>query len=157
MIFRTVTVQIDRRRKNGQLQVFTFTPGTSLQVERGTGIAKERRLLLYLFYRVWRKRVNQKEWLQNKLLVVQEIDGMTEIMETIKLMQSEGKIARLTTYENPKTGKREIQVLHKNVALSVLTTTTRDRIPSEKATRIFEIQDRGEIAGQPADPHPKSD
>lgn len=80
-----------------------------------------------------------EEWLQNKLLVVQEIDGMTEIMETIKLIQSEGKIARLTTYENPKTGKREIQVLNKNVALSVLTTTTRDRIPSENATRIFEI------------------
>ena len=80
-----------------------------------------------------------EEMLQNKLLVVQEIDGMTEIMETIKLMQSEGKIARLTTYENPNTGKRETQVLHKNVAISVLTTTTRDRIPSENATRIFEI------------------
>jgi hypothetical protein len=54
--------QINRRRENGQLQVFAFTPGTSLQVERGTGIARERRLLLYLLCRVWRKRVNRRKW-----------------------------------------------------------------------------------------------
>jgi len=54
--------QIGQRRKNGQLQVFAFTPGTSLQVEHGTGIARERRLLLYLLFRVWRKRVNRRKW-----------------------------------------------------------------------------------------------
>lgn len=54
--------QISRRRENGQLQVFAFTPGTSLQVEHGTGIARERRLLLYLLFRIWRKRVNQAKW-----------------------------------------------------------------------------------------------
>src|SRR6185503_19754867 len=47
---------------NGKLQVFAFTPGTSLQVEHGTGIARERRLLLYLLFRIWRKRVNQAKW-----------------------------------------------------------------------------------------------
>jgi hypothetical protein len=54
--------QIGQRRKTGQLQVFAFTPGTSLQVEHGTGIARERRLLLYLLLRVWRKRVNRPKW-----------------------------------------------------------------------------------------------
>ena len=54
--------QISRRRENGRLQVFAFTPGTSLQVERGTGIARERRLLLYLLLRVWRKHVNRRKW-----------------------------------------------------------------------------------------------
>jgi uncharacterized membrane protein YkvA (DUF1232 family) len=54
--------QIIRGRENGRLQVFAFTPGTSLQVERGTGIAKERRLLLYLVFRVWRKRINKRKW-----------------------------------------------------------------------------------------------
>ena len=54
--------QIARRRENGRLQVFAFTPGTSLQVERGTGIARERRLLLYLLLRVWRKHVNRRKW-----------------------------------------------------------------------------------------------
>ena len=53
---------IGQRRKNGQLQVFAFTPGTSLHVEHGTGIAKERRLILYLLFRVWRKRVNRRKW-----------------------------------------------------------------------------------------------
>jgi hypothetical protein len=54
--------QIVQRRENRQLQVFAFTPGTSLQIENGTGIAKERRLLLYLLLRVWRKRINQPKW-----------------------------------------------------------------------------------------------
>src|SRR5688572_10914705 len=54
--------QIGRRRDNGQLQIFAFTPGTSLRVEHGTGIARERRLLLYLLLRVWRKRINQPKW-----------------------------------------------------------------------------------------------
>jgi uncharacterized membrane protein YkvA (DUF1232 family) len=51
-----------KRRENGQLQVFAFTPGTSLQVERGTGVAGERRLLLWLLYRVWGKRINLMKW-----------------------------------------------------------------------------------------------
>jgi hypothetical protein len=54
--------QIAQGRKNGLLQVFAFTPGTSLQVERGTGIVRERRLLLYLLFRVWGKRVNRMRW-----------------------------------------------------------------------------------------------
>jgi len=54
--------QIAQNRKNGRLQVFAFTPGTSLQVERGTGIARERRLLLYLLFRIWQKRVNRPKW-----------------------------------------------------------------------------------------------
>jgi len=80
-----------------------------------------------------------EEQLQNKLLLVQEVEGMSEIMETIKLMQSEGRISRLTTFENPRTGKRELQALNKNVSVSVITTTTRDRIQPENASRIFEI------------------
>ena len=48
--------------QNGDLQVFAFTPGTSLQVEHGTGIARERRLLLYLLHRVWHKPVHRMPW-----------------------------------------------------------------------------------------------
>lgn len=54
--------EIDLRCQTGELQVFAFTPGTSLQVENGTGIARERRLLLYLLHRVWRKPVNRLTW-----------------------------------------------------------------------------------------------
>lgn len=54
--------EIDLGWQNGELQVFAFTPGTSLQVEHGTGIARERRLLLYLLHRIWRKPVNRIQW-----------------------------------------------------------------------------------------------
>lgn len=54
--------QIEKQRENGFVQVFAFTPGTSLQIEHGTGIAKERRLLLYLIFRIWGKRVNRRAW-----------------------------------------------------------------------------------------------
>ncbi len=56
------SASIGQARDNGHLQVFAFTPGTSLRVEQGTGIAEERRLLLYLLVRVWRKRVNKVKW-----------------------------------------------------------------------------------------------
>ena len=56
------SVDIAGRKERGQIQVFAFTPGTSLQVQRGTGIARERRLLLYLLFRIWRKRINGRKW-----------------------------------------------------------------------------------------------
>ena len=54
--------KIGQQRKNRQLQVFAFTPGTSLQVEHGTGIAKERRLILHLVRRIWRKQEHRPRW-----------------------------------------------------------------------------------------------
>jgi hypothetical protein len=53
---------IGQAREKDKLQVFAFTPGTSLRLEQGTGIAEERRLLLYLLVRVWRKHVNRVRW-----------------------------------------------------------------------------------------------
>lgn len=54
--------EIAKRRDGGKLQVFAFTPGTSLQVKNGTGIAEERRLLLYLLSRIWNKPTEQSKW-----------------------------------------------------------------------------------------------
>lgn len=56
------SARIGQARDNGRLQVFAFTPGTSLKIEQGTGIAEERRLLLYLLVRIWRRRVNKAKW-----------------------------------------------------------------------------------------------
>jgi hypothetical protein len=56
------SLDIDRRREAGQKQVFAFSPGTSLQLERGTGIMKERRLLLYLLFSIWGKPAWKKGW-----------------------------------------------------------------------------------------------
>lgn len=46
--------------KAGELQLFSFTPGTSLH--DGTGLAWERRLLLFLMGRVQDRDVNQRRW-----------------------------------------------------------------------------------------------
>lgn len=54
--------EIAKHRDGGRLQVFAFTPGTSLQIENGTGVAKERRLLLYLVARIWRKPIRNPRW-----------------------------------------------------------------------------------------------
>ena len=48
--------QIARQRASGKVQVFAFTPGTSLQLEHGTGLARERRLLLFLVRRICANR-----------------------------------------------------------------------------------------------------
>ena len=56
------TRQIKAKREKGELQVFGFTPRTSLQFNNGTGIAKERRLLLYLLNRIWGKQTDEVIW-----------------------------------------------------------------------------------------------
>ena len=54
--------EIRRQRVKRIPQVFAFTPGTSLQVEHGTGIAKERRLILYLVRSIWQKNERRASW-----------------------------------------------------------------------------------------------
>lgn len=56
------SAQIDGRRKQGSLQVFSFTPGTSLQIANSAGIERERRLLMYLATQIWRFRINTRKW-----------------------------------------------------------------------------------------------
>ena len=51
--------EVQRQRDRGDLQLFSFTPGTSFHVGGATGIDRERQLLLYLLARVWGKRVNR--------------------------------------------------------------------------------------------------
>lgn len=61
-LLATESQKIDQARRDGELQVFSFTPGTSLDVRGATGIEGERQLLLYLLARVWGKRVNRYKW-----------------------------------------------------------------------------------------------
>ena len=53
---------IGERRREKKNQRFSFTPGTSLQVGGTTGVEKERRLLLYLVYRLWDKPIGRQKW-----------------------------------------------------------------------------------------------
>jgi hypothetical protein len=56
------SAEIGRLRDKGLVQVFSFTPGTSLQIGQATGVKQERRLLMYLIMRVWGRRVNRQKW-----------------------------------------------------------------------------------------------
>jgi len=56
------SADIGRLREKGLVQVFSFTPGTSLQIGQATGVKQERRLLMYLIMRVWGRRVNRQKW-----------------------------------------------------------------------------------------------
>jgi len=61
-LLATRSADVQRQREKGELQLFSFTPGTSFHVGGATGIERERRLLLYLLTRVWRKRANRQPW-----------------------------------------------------------------------------------------------
>jgi hypothetical protein len=54
--------ETDQNRARHCVQLFSFTPGTSLKIGQLTGVEKERRLLLYLLLRTWGKRVRGPEW-----------------------------------------------------------------------------------------------
>lgn len=61
-LLATRSSEVQRQRDKGDLQLFSFTPGTSFHVGGATGIDRERQLLLYLLARIWGKRVNRVKW-----------------------------------------------------------------------------------------------
>jgi hypothetical protein len=77
--------------------------------------------------------------LKHKFIVVQEIEGMEQVESTIRVMQSEGKLARFFAVKNEETGR--IKTIQNNVECPacIITTTTRDRVHPENMTRIFEL------------------
>jgi len=80
-----------------------------------------------------------EEQLKHKFIVLQEIEGMEEVEPTIRIMQSEGRLARFVATKNETTG--QIESVHKDVECpaSIITTTTRDHVHPENSTRIFEL------------------
>ena len=59
-IGRVTELAIDRADSAADLLLYSFTPGTSLK--EGTGLAWERRLLLYLLHRIYDYPVGNKPW-----------------------------------------------------------------------------------------------
>lgn len=59
-IGRVTELALERHTGDGQLFLYSFTPGTSLK--EGTGLAWERRLLLYLLHRIYGFKVWTKDW-----------------------------------------------------------------------------------------------
>jgi hypothetical protein len=57
---RVSELAIERRDDHASLLLYSFTPGTSLK--DGTGLAWERRLLMYLLFRAYRFKVWRTSW-----------------------------------------------------------------------------------------------
>lgn len=77
--------------------------------------------------------------LRHKLLVVQEWEGLTEALPTLRTLQSEGKLARLHTAVDPVQKKRVARSDTQECPCSVIVTTTKEGIHDENSTRIFEL------------------
>lgn len=77
--------------------------------------------------------------IKEKFLVVQEIHGMKEVEDNIRLIQSEGKLTRIRTVSEPATGKMKTKSNEVEFQASVVTTTTLHTVHPENLTRIFEI------------------
>ena len=77
--------------------------------------------------------------LKNKFIVIQEMEGMEQVEPTIRVMQSEGRLARFVTVKNEETNKMESIYRDVECPACIITTTTRDRVHPENSTRIFEL------------------
>jgi len=77
--------------------------------------------------------------LRHKLLVVQEWEGLTEALPTLRTLQSEGKLARLVTVVDPVQKIRVARADTQECPCSVIVTTTKEGIHDENSTRIFEL------------------
>ncbi len=82
--------------------------------------------------------VNEED-IQHKFLLIQELDGADEIMPTLRVLQSEGRLARLVTIQDPQTNKMKADVDEKDVYCATVVTTTAGDVYDENSTRIFEM------------------
>ncbi len=77
--------------------------------------------------------------IKEKVFIVQEIHGLKEIEENIRVMQSEGKLTRIYPVYNPRTKRNETVKNEVICQASIITTTTLGGVHPENSTRIFEI------------------
>jgi hypothetical protein len=77
--------------------------------------------------------------LRHKFILVQEWEGLTEALPTLRTLQSEGKLARLVTVIDPITKTRVARAHSQDCPCSVIVTTTKEGIHDENSTRIFEL------------------
>jgi len=77
--------------------------------------------------------------IREKVILIQEIHGLKEIEENIRVMQSEGKLTRIYPVYNPRTKRNETVKNEVICQASIITTTTLGGVHPENSTRIFEI------------------
>ena len=79
------------------------------------------------------------EQLMHKCILIQEWEGIESILPTIRTLQSEGKLSRMSTVENPDDKSRIAIAKSFKCPCSVVVTTTKENIHDENSTRIFEL------------------
>ena len=79
------------------------------------------------------------DWLKHKFVLVQEWEGLEGILPTIRTLQSEGKLSRLVTIQNPDDKTYKSVAKSFECPCSVVVTTTKEGIHNENSTRIFEL------------------
>ncbi len=78
--------------------------------------------------------------LQHKCILIQEWEGAENILPTIRTIQSEGKLNRLVSVEDPDSpNQRKSVAMSFKCPCSVVITTTQENIHDENSTRIFEL------------------
>ena len=78
--------------------------------------------------------------LQHKCVLIQEWEGAENILPTIRTLQSEGKLNRLVTVDDPNSPNQRTSVaMSFKCPCSVVITTTQENIHDENSTRIFEL------------------
>lgn len=80
-----------------------------------------------------------EECIKHKFMLIQEIEGADKVMQTIRTLQSEGKLSRWQTVKDPKTDSYITVRTEKDCPCTVVMTTTQERIHNENSTRIFEL------------------
>ncbi|MBW1690782.1 MAG: hypothetical protein JRJ70_08560 [Deltaproteobacteria bacterium] len=77
--------------------------------------------------------------LKHKCILVQEWEGLKEVLPTLRTLQSEGKLARFVTIRDPITNAHIAVANYQDCPCSVIVTTTKEGIHDENSTRIFEL------------------
>lgn len=80
-----------------------------------------------------------EDQLKYKFILIQEWEGLTEALPTLRTLQSEGKLARLHTFIDPVRKTRVAKAYEQECPCSVIVTTTKEGIHDENSTRIFEL------------------
>jgi len=80
------------------------------------------------------------EQLRHKFLLIQELEGAEQVLSIIRTLQSEGKLNRLVTVDDPDSpNQKKAVAMSSKCPCSVIITTTQEKIHDENSTRIFEL------------------
>jgi len=78
--------------------------------------------------------------LKHKCMLVEEWEGLAEILPTLRVLLSEGKLSRYVPAIDPETKKLKSVATEQECPCSVIVTTTKEGIHNENSTRIFVLQ-----------------